>query len=194
MVALNRSVSNHRSDVIWQMVGTRRWRGWVGACANGFPVVFLPSSFVQEAALPVLAARFRVEFLRLLVIDFIIYRVSWDTRAMVQTMLAPRTKSTDARLSEMRRTSRWTGAAGACFASSLVRRRLREIAPPVSDVRRQNNHMGYNLSSPNGILEPCDLKDLHRWFEKELCADSELCRASGPRNGGKPSRCIRLLG
>lgn len=28
--------------------------------------------------------------------------------------------------------------------------------------------MGYNLSSPNGILEPCDLKDLHRWFEKEL--------------------------
>ena len=28
------------------------------------------------------------------------------------------------------RTSRWTGAAGACFASNLVRRRLRETAPP----------------------------------------------------------------
>jgi hypothetical protein len=27
-------------------------------------------------------------------------------------------------------TNRWTGAAGACFASSLVRRRLNEIAPP----------------------------------------------------------------
>ena len=29
-----------------------------------------------------------------------------------------------------RRTNRWTGAAGACFASNLVRRRLRENAPP----------------------------------------------------------------
>src|SRR5882724_8746595 len=27
-------------------------------------------------------------------------------------------------------TTRWTGAAGACFASNLVRRRLNEIAPP----------------------------------------------------------------
>jgi hypothetical protein len=27
-------------------------------------------------------------------------------------------------------TTRWTGAAGACFASNLVRRRLREFAPP----------------------------------------------------------------
>ena len=29
-----------------------------------------------------------------------------------------------------RPTNRWTGAAGACFASNLARRRLNEIAPP----------------------------------------------------------------
>lgn len=28
--------------------------------------------------------------------------------------------------------------------------------------------MPYNLSSPNGILEPCDLNDLKRWFAREL--------------------------
>jgi hypothetical protein len=28
--------------------------------------------------------------------------------------------------------------------------------------------MGYNLTSPTGIVEPCDLDDLRKWFEKEL--------------------------
>lgn len=28
--------------------------------------------------------------------------------------------------------------------------------------------MAYNLSSPNGIVEPCDLRDLDGWFAKEL--------------------------
>jgi hypothetical protein len=26
----------------------------------------------------------------------------------------------------------------------------------------------YNLASPNGILEPCDFKDLSQWFQREL--------------------------
>jgi hypothetical protein len=33
-------------------------------------------------------------------------------------------------IDDRRTTTRWTGAAGACFASGLVRRRLNEIAPP----------------------------------------------------------------
>src|SRR5262245_44739217 len=28
--------------------------------------------------------------------------------------------------------------------------------------------MPYNLSSPNGIVEPCDLADLRGWFGREL--------------------------
>lgn len=28
--------------------------------------------------------------------------------------------------------------------------------------------MSYNLSSPNGLLEPCKLDDLGSWFRKEL--------------------------
>lgn len=28
--------------------------------------------------------------------------------------------------------------------------------------------MSYNLSSPNGILEPFEIEDAHEWFEKEL--------------------------
>jgi hypothetical protein len=48
-----------------------------------------------------------------------------------------------------RRTSRWTGAAVACFASSLVRRRLREIAPPGQLKRwvsflQMNGHLSSN--------------------------------------------------
>jgi hypothetical protein len=58
-----------------------------------------------------------------------------DTGAFVGQYFRTRNGQTsefhdDVSLSVPRRTTRWTGAAVACFASSLVRRSLNEVAPP----------------------------------------------------------------
>ena len=54
----------------------------------------------------------------------------WDNQIYASLLTVRYFPTNGAAIDQRRITTRWTGAAGACFASGVTRRRLNEIAPP----------------------------------------------------------------